>query len=161
MGRSIPAAITDRHPLQTGVALWTHRGQRAILVDPLTGTVTGRLDPAYGSDLVGHGYAIEGTPASYPTSLSLVNLATGSRHHLGWPSILHFGYRVLPEPQGPFVAVAFGSPAYTPDPGHASIDASDIWLPIPAPPPSGKFRGSRFWCCSPSGYRDRSSTSSS
>ena len=80
------------------------------------------------SDRVGQRYAIEGTPAAYPTSLTLVNLATGSRHDLGWPSILHFGYQIFPAPHGPFVAVAFGSPAYKPDPGHASIDASDIWL---------------------------------
>jgi hypothetical protein len=111
-----------------GVALWTYSDQRPILVDPRTGKVTSRLNPANVSDLVGHSYAIEGTPASYPTSLSLVDLATGARRNLGWPSILHFGYRVLPEPHGPFVAVAFGSPAYKPDPGHASIDASDIWL---------------------------------
>ena len=112
-----------------GVTLWTHNGQRPILVNPLTGTVTRRLNPADTADPVGHGYAIEGTPASYPTSFSLVNLATGTRHNLGWPSTLpHFGYRFLPAPHGPLVAVAFGTPAYKSDRGHSSIDASDIWL---------------------------------
>ena len=41
-----------------------------------------------------------------------MNLSTGTHIHLQWPSILHFGYRVFPEPHGSLVAVEFGDPVY-------------------------------------------------
>jgi hypothetical protein len=111
-----------------GVALWTDGDQRSVLVNPLTGAVTGQLNTGYAYDLLGHGLAIEGSPYASPTSLSLVNLTTGSRLRLGWPSILHFGYRVFPAPRGPLVAVEFADPAYPPPPKDTVNQAADIWL---------------------------------
>jgi hypothetical protein len=114
----------------TGVALWTDGDRRSVLVNPLTGAVTGALNTAYGYDLIGHGLAIEGTrtPSASPTSLSLVNLASGNRLRLGWPSTLRFGYQVYPEPHGPLVAVEFADPAYPPPPHETVNQAADIWL---------------------------------
>ncbi len=112
----------------TGVALWTDGDQRSVLVNPRTGTVSGQLNSGYAYDLIGHGLAIEGTPDTSPTSLSLVNLASGHRLRLGWPSILHFGYQVYPAPHGPLVAVEFADPAYPPPPHETVAQAADIWL---------------------------------
>jgi len=112
----------------SGVALWTDSDQRSVLVNPLTGAVTGALNIGYAYDLVGHGLAIEGAPYASPTSLSLVDLATGKRLRLGWPSILHFGYQVFPAPHGPLVAVEFADPAYPPPPRQTINQAADIWL---------------------------------
>ncbi len=111
-----------------GVALWTDSDQRSVLVNPLTGAVTGQLNTGYAYDLVGHGLSVEGAPYASPTSLSLVNLATGRRLRLGWPSILHFGYQVFPAPRGPLVAVEFADPAYPPPPRDTIAQAADIWL---------------------------------
>ena len=60
-----------------------------------------------------------------------MNLSTGARTRLRWPSILRFGYSVIPDPHGPLVAVNFGDPA---DPGPRQ--ASDVWL---LDPRTGKF----------------------
>lgn len=108
----------------TASGLWLRTGHSEMLLDPLTGRirervpVTGRrFDPLHG-DL-----ALESIGSSDPTGLTLVNLATGSRKRLTWPSILHFSYQVFAEPNGPLVAVWFGDPAY---PGPAQ--AVDVWL---------------------------------
>ena len=94
---------------------------RSMIVDPLTGRIrariAGSLEPLHG-DLV-----LESSLGPDPTGLTLVNLATGARKRLTWPSILHFGYQVFAEPNGPLVAVWFGDPAY---PGPAQ--AVDVWL---------------------------------
>lgn len=111
-----------------GVVLWTDSDQRSVLVNPRTGAVTGALNTGYAYDLIGHGLAIEGTPYASPTSLSLVNLTSGNRLRLGWPSILHFGYQVYPAPHGPLVAVEFADPAYPPPPHETVAQAADIWL---------------------------------
>jgi hypothetical protein len=112
----------------TGVALWTDSGQRSVLVNPRTGAVSGALNTGYAYDLLGHGLAIEGAPYASPTSLSLVNLATGKRLRLGWPSSLHFAYQVFPAPHAPLVAVEFADPAYPPPPRQTIGQAADIWL---------------------------------
>jgi hypothetical protein len=112
----------------TGVALWTDSDQQSVLVNPRTGKVTAKLNAGYAYDLIGHGLAIEGTPYASPTSLSLVNVATGRRLRLGWPSILHFGYQVYPAPHRPLVAVEFADPAYPPPPHETVAQAADIWL---------------------------------
>ncbi len=111
-----------------GVALWTDGDQRSVLINPRTGKVTGALNGGYAYDLIGHGLAIEGAPYVGPTSLSLVNLTTGRRLRLGWPSTLHFGYEVHPAPHGPLVAVEFADPAYPPPPRATVSQAADIWL---------------------------------
>ena len=111
-----------------GVALWTDHDQRGIIVNPLTGAVRGRLSSSNTYDLVGHGLAIEGASYKAPTSISLVNLATGNRLSLGWPSRLHFGYEVFPEAAGPLVAIDFADPAYPPPPRQTTGQAADLWV---------------------------------
>ena len=56
------------------------------------------------------------------TSLALVDLRTGVRRPLGWPSRLHFGFQVFPAPHGPLVALRFGQPWYPPS------QAADVWV---------------------------------
>jgi hypothetical protein len=58
-----------------------------------------------------------------PGHLRLVDLASGARRALAWPSWFGDIVRVVVEPRGPLVAVDFGSPAY---PGPAQ--AEDIWI---------------------------------
>ena len=111
-----------------GVAVWTDHDQRGILVNPLTGAVRGHLSSSSTYELVGHSLAIEGAPYGSPTSISLVNLATGNRRPLGWPSSLRFGYEVFPEPAGPLVAIDFADPAYPPAPRQTTGQAADLWV---------------------------------
>ncbi len=82
---------------------------------------------------------IPGEGDAYPTDLTLVNLWTGARSHLRWPSTLHFGYRVFPEPHGSLVAVEFADPAYL----HSGRRASDVWLRTRVPARSRTCPGSR------------------
>ena len=144
-GRCTLRLIPGAHPAVTvpcgnlgqvfpaGVTLWTDHDQHAIVVNPSTGAINADLSPAYRYDSIGHGLAIEGTPAADPQSISLMNLTTGSRRLLGWPSSLHFAYQVFPDPAGPFVAIEFADPAYTPIVANSEDQrtvgqASDIWL---------------------------------
>jgi len=117
-----------------GIALWAHHDRVGILVDPRTGAVRGHLSSTVRYDQIGHGLAVEGPPSPDAGSLSLVNLATGKRQSLGWPSRLHFSYQLFPDPVGPFVAIEFGDPAY---PGYSVPtgpnpqtigQAADLWL---------------------------------
>lgn len=64
-----------------------------------------------------------GAGAGQPGKLRLVNLISGHRRQLVWPSYFHSIIRVVPQPHGPLVAVDFGSPAY---PGPAQ--AEDVWM---------------------------------
>ena len=110
-----------------------------MIVDPLTGRTraqTAVTPPAQPSDQVGdqlfalHGdLALEslgrhlvGLSGHRPRTLSLVDLISGHRRRLAWPSYFGDIIRVAPEPHGPLVAVDFGSPAY---PGPAQ--AEDVW----------------------------------
>ncbi len=109
-----------------GVELSTHGDQGVILVDPLTGAVR-RLHPTYAYNPVGHGLAVEGVAFEVPSMLSLVNLTTGTRRRLRWPSTFHSGINVFPAPHGPLVAVQFVDPAYTA--GKQTIrQATDLWV---------------------------------
>jgi hypothetical protein len=58
-----------------------------------------------------------------PGRISLVDLATGTRRRLRWPSILRGLDEVVAQPHGSLVAVGFADPAY---PGPAQ--ASDVWI---------------------------------
>jgi hypothetical protein len=111
-----------------GVALWTDHDQRGIIVNPLTGAVGDHLSGSNKYEPVGHGLAIDGAPYGAPTSISLVNLATGKRSRLGWPSTLHFGYEVFPDPAGRLVAIDFADPAYPPPPRQTTGQAADLWV---------------------------------
>ena len=107
------------------------------IVDPLTGQTRARIATTAPSDQVGdqlfalHGaLALEslgrhavGVSGGQPRKLSLVNLISGDRRQLVWPSYFGDIIRVVPEPHGPLVAVDFGSPAY---PGPAQ--AEDVWM---------------------------------
>ena len=109
----------------SGLWIWNHGvGMR---VDPLSGRVlqrlksTGELTPLPG------GLALESAASPSPTGLGLVNLATGARRPLRWPSSLHFGYQVFPAPRGPLVALEFGDPWYPQ--AHESVNqAADVWV---------------------------------
>jgi hypothetical protein len=107
------------------------RGNAVMLVDPRTGGVRDRFAVHGQFDVISKSAALIGTAPgtpdeadASPTDLTLVNLSTGTRAHLRWPSALHFGYRVFPEPHGSLVAVEFADPAYH----ESSRQASDVWL---------------------------------
>ena len=112
----------------TGAGLVIQRGGKVTLLDPWTGRVRARVAIGSGGqfDSVGRDMALIGSSlrdgaSSY--ALNLVNLSTGARTHLRWPSSLHFGYTVIPDPHAPLAAINFGDPA---DPGPRQ--ASDLWL---------------------------------
>jgi len=115
---------------QLGVAI--SNGDYVFVVAPSTGHVvrriraSGQLEPinaSSGSYLLG----VSGNSQSSPGKLTLINLATGGRRPLRWPSILPWVQRTAVEPHGPLVAIGFVSAAY---PGPQQ--ASDIWLLNPA-----------------------------
>ncbi len=115
----------------TSAGLVISAGNKVSLVDPRTGRVRERFAVHGQFDvltknvaLISTATGIPGEGDALPTRLSLVNLSTGVRTHLRWPSILHFGYRVFPEPHGSLVAVEFVDPAYL----GTGRQASDVWL---------------------------------
>lgn len=103
-----------------GIALW--QGSGTVLVDARTGRVRARASEItqLGRDLVLE--QRNDAPANH-ARLSLVDLATGRRRALAWPSSLggFDGARV--QPHGSLVAVAFADPAH---PGPAQ--AEDLFL---------------------------------
>jgi hypothetical protein len=112
----------------TAAGLVLQRGGDVTLVNPWTGRVRERLAIGTGGqfDFLGHHIGLIGSsPGDGASSytLTLVNLATGARTHLRWPSNLRFGYSVIRDPRAPLVAINFGDPA---DPGPRQ--ASDLWL---------------------------------
>jgi hypothetical protein len=115
----------------TPAGLVISRGGEVMLVDPRTGRVRERFAVHGQFDVIGNNVAlmsaapgISGEGDAFPTHLTLVNVSTGARTDLRWPSILHFGYRVFPEPHGSLVAVEFADPAYA----YSGRQASDMWL---------------------------------
>ena len=109
-----------------------HAGPRGEFVDPRTGGVRERLAVRGQFDVLSHNLALAGTttgmadPLPLRNSLTLVNLSTGARTHLRWPSVLHSqsGYSVIPEPHGPLVALDFADPAYH----MTGRQVSDVWI---------------------------------
>ena len=94
------------------------------LVDPTTGRVRLRVKTAGRSiQLIRGTLALEsaGQPGDL-TSLALLDLRSGARRPLRWPSRLHFGFQVFPAPHGPLVALRFGEPWYPPS------QAADVWI---------------------------------
>lgn len=81
--------------------------------------VPGQIKPISGT------FVLENSRPSVDVSgkLTLVDLMTGARRELRWPSILPTVQRIAVEPHGPLVAVGFVSVAY---PGPQQAD--DIWL---------------------------------
>jgi hypothetical protein len=115
----LPCAWLDRDT-EAGMLVWTGSGQK--LVDTRTGRTRAgarRLEPIHG------GLALEETGEELLEEhrLSLVDLRTGERRPLKWPSILRGLDEIVVQPHGTLVAVGFGDPAY---PGPAQ--ASDVWI---------------------------------
>lgn len=124
----------------TTTGVWIATAHQWRVVDPLTGRSrahTAVTPPVEPFDQVGdqlfplHGdLALEtigqhsvGVSGGQPRKLSLVNLISGHRRQLVWPSYFGDIISVVPAPHGPLVAVDFGSPAY---PGPAQ--AEDVWM---------------------------------
>ncbi len=104
-----------------GLLLSTARGE--MLVDSVTGRVRARSTADIGG--LGRDLILESAVdavAGY-RGLRLVDLATGARRPVRWPSRLTWLDGVLPEPHGTLVAIGFADPAY---PGPAQ--ASDVWI---------------------------------
>jgi hypothetical protein len=125
---------------QTQAGVWIGTVAREVIVNPATGAVIAEIaltPPPYtaaGTDdeifalrgdlaLENAGPHWGGLSGTNWNTLSLVNLTSGRRHKLPWPSYFGDIIRVVPEPHGPLVAVDFGSPAY---PGPQQ--AEDIWM---------------------------------
>ena len=147
---NVPCGYLD---LETGgrIAISTSRG--LAIVNPRTGRVlerfsssaqtTGQVDPLPGN------LALESSTA-FPstTQLALVNLATGARTPLRWPSAIpRYGYRAVAEPGGPLVAVTFIDPYYQPS-GAPLIDTwvldtrTDRFAHVPGFPAAEDFKQS-------------------
>ena len=112
-------ATLDRDT-EAGMVVWTGNGQ--ALVDTRSGRTRAsarRLEPVHG-DL-----ALEQTGEELleENRLSLVDLGSGARRPLKWPSILRGLDEVVVQPHGKLVAVGFADPAY---PGPAQ--AADVWI---------------------------------
>ena len=108
----------------TAQGVWVVNGDVHMLIDPLSGRVRERLDTADELTFLPGDLALESTPGPEPTDLALLDLATGARRALRWPSILSWDYsRVLPEPHGPLVAIEFASPW-----GRGTVLAADVWV---------------------------------
>ena len=112
-----------------GIVLWTNQDQ--LLVDPRTGAVRSRLPAGINQVPVGRGHAIRG-PTQGKGTLSLINLASGEHRTLGWPSPLHFGYMLFPDPAAPLVAIEFADPAYpdytSPTSTTTIGQVADLWV---------------------------------
>ena len=125
---------------QTTAGVWIATPRQSVIVDPRAGRtrahvpITPSASPtgqeveqlaALRGDLALEGPVGDGVGAdgSQPGKLSLINLISGQRRQLVWPSYFHSIIRVVPEPHGSLVAVDFGSPAY---PGPAQ--AEDVWM---------------------------------
>jgi hypothetical protein len=147
---NVPCGYLD---LETGgrLAISTSRG--LAIVNPRTGRVlerlssaaqtTGQIDPLPGN------LALESSTA-FPSTmqLALVNLATGARTPLRWPSAIpRYGYRAVAEPGGPLVAVTFIDPYYQPS-GAPLIDTwvldtrTDRFAHVPGFPAAEDFKQS-------------------
>ena len=95
----------------------------ALLIDPTTGHVRLRVKNASSLWLLRGTLGLEASGVSGDlTNLALVDLATGARRVLGWPSRLHFGVQVFAAPHSPLVALRFGEPWYPPS------QAADVWV---------------------------------
>jgi hypothetical protein len=124
---------------ETRAGVWIATANRELIVDPFTGgivasvalpatnpasvstTVVYPLDGSFALESVGPHYG--GQDGGPFDRLSLVDLRRGQRRKVAWPSYFGDIIGIAPEPNGPLVAVDFGSPAY---PGPAQ--AEDVWM---------------------------------
>lgn len=126
---SLPAVTVPCGTLQSdsaaGVIIAT--GNRMVLVDPRTGALRARSPRNGQLDVLSRSVVLTGGQTGieeqgHGATLTLLDLRSGARTRLRWPSILTFGYEVFPEPHSPLVAVEFADPAY------AGAQAGDVWL---------------------------------
>ena len=139
--------------LDAGGKLAISTGRGLVIVNPRTGAVLDRLSRAGWAvgqlDPLPGGVALESSSA-FPitTQLALVNLATGARTPLRWPSLIpRYGYIAAAEPRGPLVAVTFIDPYYQPS-GAPLIDTwvldtqTDRFAHVPGFPAAEDFKQS-------------------
>lgn len=139
--------------LDAGGKLAISTGRGLVIVNPRTGAVLDRLSRAGWAvgqlDPLPGGVALESSSA-FPitTQLALVNLATGARTPLRWPSLIpRYGYMAAAEPRGPLVAVTFIDPYYQPS-GAPLIDTwvlntqTDRFAHVPGFPAAEDFKES-------------------
>jgi len=120
-----PCGLLD---LDASGALAISTSHGLVFVDPRSGSVlepmsrraasVGQLDPLAGN------LALEGSGVDGDTELALVDLASGARTKLRWPSVVRDVYVARPEPGGPLVALTFINPYYAPS--HAPL--VDVWV---------------------------------
>ncbi len=111
--------------LDTAAGLVITNPPYAMVVDPSSGRIVKRLRVPGQVEAIGGSFVLENSRPSLdaPGNLSLIDLATGTRRSVRWPSILPAIQRISIEPHGPLVAVGFVSVAY---PGPQQAD--DVWL---------------------------------
>jgi hypothetical protein len=114
--------------IDTRHGLWLWNGDVGMLVDPFTGRTLRRIDTADALTPLPGDLALESSGGLYPAGFVLVNLATGARRPLRWPSELDFSYTAVPAPHGPLVAFWFGDPAYPPPSRQTVNQAGDLWV---------------------------------
>lgn len=111
--------------------LWIYNGAVAMLVDPFSGRLLRRQVSWSTGDAVTRlhgGLALESVEtATGPGRLALVDLSSGARTALRWPSRFDFGYQAFPAPHGPWVALEFGEPWYPAARGSVN-QATDVWM---------------------------------
>jgi hypothetical protein len=107
----------------TSAGAWISNGNVLMLVDTASGTVRMRLHTT-SEDVqpVRGGLALESAPSPDVNTLAIVDLRTGGRRTLRWPSTLNFGYQPIAQPNGPLVALRVGQPWYPPS------QAVDVWV---------------------------------
>jgi hypothetical protein len=125
---------------QTQAGVWIATANRELIVNPITGSIVASvaltpanaanvattdiypLDGSLALESVGPQYGAQ--PDGGPLDrLSVVDLRSGRRRRVPWPSYFGGIIHVTPQLNGALVAVDFGSPAY---PGPAQ--AEDIWI---------------------------------
>jgi hypothetical protein len=112
----------------TSLGVWLWNANVLMIVDAASGHVRMRIRSDLAITPLRGDLVLESTAGAYPHHLALVNLLTGARRPLLWPSPLGFGYAVLPAPHGPLVAVDFADPAYPPPHGQQTNQAADLWI---------------------------------
>jgi hypothetical protein len=111
--------------LDTAAGLLLSSPRYEMVVDSSSGRVVkrvrvpGQIEPINGSLVLENSLP----SVTVPGKLTLVDLSTGARRSLPWPSNLPTLQRIAVEPHGPLIAVGFVSDAY---PGPQQ--ANDIWL---------------------------------
>lgn len=104
-----------------GLHGWT--ADREFVLDARTGRVLAENDVGWGLGAVARDLVLERKydPLTGRAPLRLINIKTGARRSVGWPSKLRYLDGILPQPHGTLVAVGFADPSTSPQ-------SSDIWI---------------------------------